>query len=128
MCASLATFGKSGQCSNRIGHRHRHLTLRLASFVEHYAGLVELVLHPRARESEPGSERLGRTPYKIPEQRWGTIFPAAAPAILGIVLQLPWVSMVIARRLESILLHEAPNPNLSRRRVIERVGSGVAWA
>ena len=42
------------------------------------------------------------------------IFAAAAPAILDIVLLPPRVSKVIARRLESMLLHEAPDPNRSR--------------
>ena len=31
-------------------------------------------------------ERLRRTPYKMPEQHWGAIFAAAAPAMLDIVL------------------------------------------
>ena len=34
-------------------------------------------------------ERLRRTPYKMPEQRWAAIFAAAAPAILDIVLLPP---------------------------------------
>ena len=51
----------------------------------------------------------------MPEQRWAAIFAAAAPAILDIVLLPPRVSKVIARRLESMLLHEAPDPNRSRQ-------------
>ena len=72
-------------------------------------------------------ERLRRTPYKMPEQRWAAIFAAAAPAILDIVLLPPRVSKVIARRLESMLLHEALDRNRSRRLLIERVESGAAW-
>ena len=73
-------------------------------------------------------ERLRRTSYKMPEQRWAAIFAAAAPAILDIVLLPPRVSKVIARRLESMLLHEAPHPNRSRQLLIERVECGAAWA
>ena len=73
-------------------------------------------------------ERLRRTPYKMPEQRWAAIFAAAAPAILDIVVLPPRVSKVIARRLESMLLHEAPDPNRSRQLLIERVECGAAWA
>ena len=73
-------------------------------------------------------ERLRRTPYKMPEQRWAAIFAAAAPAILDVVLLPPRVSKVIARRLESMLLHEAPDPNRSRQLLIERVERGAAWA
>ena len=51
-----------------------------------------------------------------------------APTILDIVLLPPRVSKVIARRLESMLLHEAPDPNRSRNPLIERVESGTAWA
>ena len=73
-------------------------------------------------------ERLRRTSYKMPEQRWAAIFAVAAPAILDIVLLPPRVSMVIARRLESMLLHEAPDPNRFRQLLIERVECGAAWA
>ena len=72
-------------------------------------------------------ERMRCTPYKMPEQRWAAIFAAAAPAILDIVLLPPRVSKVIARCLESMLLHEAPDPNRSRRLLIERVESDAAW-
>ena len=48
--------------------------------------------------------------------------------LLDIVLLPPRVSTVIARRLESMLFHEAPDPNRSRQLLIERVESGTAWA
>ena len=73
-------------------------------------------------------ERLQRTAYKMPEQRWAALFAGAASAILDIVVLPARVSKVLARRLESMLLHEAPDPNRSRRLLIERVESGAAWA
>ena len=73
-------------------------------------------------------ERLRRTPYKVPEQRWAATFAATAPAILDVILLPPRGSKVIARHLESMLFHEAPDPNRSRKLLIERVESGVAWA
>ena len=72
-------------------------------------------------------ERLRRTSYKMPAQRWAAIFAAAAPAIIDIVLLPPRISKVIARRLESMLLHETPDPNRSRQLLIERVECGAAW-
>jgi len=63
----------------------------------------------------------------MPEQRWATIVAAAATAILDIILLPPRVSRVIARRLESMLLHEAPDPNRSRQLLIERVECSLAW-
>ena len=73
-------------------------------------------------------ERLRRTSYKMPEQRRAAIFAAAAPAILDIVVLPQRVSKVIARRLESMLLHEAQDANRSRQLLIERVECGAAWA
>ena len=73
-------------------------------------------------------ERLQRTAYKMPEQRWAALFAGAASAILDIVVLPARVSKVLARRLELMLLHEAPDPNRSRRLLIERVESGAAWA
>ena len=73
-------------------------------------------------------ERLRRISYKMPEQRWAAIFAAAAPAILDIVVLPPRVSKVIARRLESMLLHKAPDPNRSWKLLIEQVECGAAWA
>ena len=73
-------------------------------------------------------ERLRRTTYTMPEQRWAALFAGAASAILDIVVLPARVSKVLARRLESMLLHEASDPNWSRRLLIERVESGAAWA
>ena len=73
-------------------------------------------------------ERLRRTAPRIPELRWAAVFAAAAPAILDVVLLPSRVSTVLARRLESMLLHEAPDPNRSRLLLVERVEQCAAWA
>ena len=86
---------------------------------------AEIVCHPLLLAAQ---ERLRRTWYKMPEQRWAAIFAAAAPAILDIVVLPPRVSKVIARRLESMLFHEAPDSNRPRQFLIERVEGGAAWA
>ena len=65
---------------------------------------------------------------QMPEQWWAALFAAAAPAIPAIVVLPPKVSKVIARRIESMLLHKAPDPNRSQTPLIERVESGTAWA
>ena len=109
-------------------YRLDELPTRKALIVETLllGAVITLLVSRRLRQAV--RERLRRTPYKMPEQRWGAIFAAAAPAILDIVLPPPRVSKVIARRLESMLLHEAPDPNRSRQLLIERVESGAAWA
>ena len=43
----------------------------------------------------------------MPEQRWAALVAGAATAILDIVVLPAGVSRAIARRLESMLLHEA---------------------
>ena len=71
--------------------------------------------------------RWRRRNWMMPEQRWAALFAAVAPAMLDILMLPPRASKVLARRLESMLLHEAPDPNRSRRLLIERVEAGVAW-
>ena len=88
--------------------------------------VITLLVSRRLRQAV--RERLRRTAYKMPEQRWAALFAGAATAILDIVVLPARVSRVFARRLESMLLHEAPDPNRSRRLLIERVESGAAWA
>ena len=65
--------------------------------------------------------------HKTPEQRWATIFATTASAILNFVVLPPRVSMVLARRLELLLLHEA-DLNRSRQQLLERVERGAAGA
>ena len=109
-------------------YRLDELPTRKAHIVETLLLGAVITLLVSRRLLQAVRERLRRTPYKMPEQRWAAIFAAAAPAILDIVRLPPRVSKVIARRLESMLLHEAPDPNRSRRLLIERVESGAAWA
>ena len=101
---------------------------RLEELPTRKAHIVETLLLVSRRLLLAVQERLRRTSYKMPEQRWAAIFAAAAPAILDIVVLPPRVSKVIARHLESMLLHEAPDPNRSRQLFIERVECGAAWA
>ena len=109
-------------------YRLDELPTRKAHIVETLLLGAVITLLVSRRLLQAVRERLRRTPYKMPEQRWAAIFGAAAPAILDIVVLPPRVSKVIARRLESMLLHEAPDPNRSRQLLIERVESGTAWA
>ena len=91
-------------------YRLDELPTRKAHIVETLLLGAVITLLVSRRLLQAVRERLRRTPYKMPEQRWAAIFAAAAPAILDIVLLPPRVSKVIARRLESMLLHEAARP------------------
>lgn len=108
-------------------YRLQELPTRKAHIVEILllGAVITLLLSRRLLRAV--QERLRHAGYKMPEQRWAAIF-AAAPTILDIVVLPPRVSNVIARRLESMLLNEAPDPNRSRKLLLERVESGAAWA
>ena len=109
-------------------YRLQELPTRKAHIVEILllGAVITLLLSRRLLRAV--QERLRHTSYKMPEQRWAAIFAAAAPTILDIVVLPPRVSNVIARRLESMLLNEAPDPNRSRKLLLKRVESGAAWA
>ena len=107
-------------------HRLDELPTSKAQIVETLLLGAVITLLVSRRLLQAVRERLRRTPYKMPEQRWAALFAAAAPAILDILLLPPRVSKVIARRLESMLLHEAPDPSRTRQLLIERVECGAA--
>ena len=109
-------------------YRLEELPIRKAHIVEILllGAVITLLLSRRLLRAV--QERLRHCGYQMPEQRWAAIFAAAAPTMLDIIVLPPRVSNVIARRLESMLLHEAPDPNRSRKLLLERVESGHAWA
>ena len=109
-------------------YRLQELPTRKAHIVEILllGAVITLLLSRRLLRAV--QERLRHTSYKMPEQRWAAIFAAAAPTILDIVVLPPRVSNVIARRLESMLLNEAPDPNRSRQLLLENVESSTVWA
>ena len=108
-------------------YRLEELPTRKAHFVETLLLGSAITLPVSRRVLLAMQERFRRTSYKMPEQRWAAIFAAAAPPILDIVPRPPRVSKVIARRLESMLHQEAPDPNRSRQLLIEPVECGTAW-
>ena len=107
-------------------YRLEELPTRKAHIVETLllGAVITLLVSPRLLLAV--QERLRRTSYKMPEQRWAAFFADAAPAKLYIILLPPRVSKVIARRLEPMLLQEAPDR--TRKLLIERVECGAAWA
>ena len=108
-------------------YRLEELPTRKAHIVETLLLGAVITLHVSRRLLQAVQEGFRRTSYKMPEQRCAAIFAATAPAILDIVVLPPRVSKVIARRLESMLLHEAPDPNRSRQLLIDWAECGAAW-
>lgn len=62
------------------------------------------------------------------EERWAAPFASVATSVLDVLLLLLRTAKALARRLESMLLHEVIDPNISRLSLLERVDRGVAWA
>jgi hypothetical protein len=58
--------------------------------------------------------------------RWAAIFAAVSNALLDLVLAPARLARESAKCIEAMLLHEAVDPNLSRRLLLARVENGVA--
>lgn len=62
----------------------------------------------------------------IPDQRWGSIFAKHSQQILEIILKPLAIAKALARDLETMFLHEAPDPNIKRLLLRDRVEMGIA--
>ena len=109
-------------------YRLDELPTRNAHIVEALLIGAVITLLVSRRPLQAVRERLRRTPYTLTEQRSAAILAAPTPAILDNVFPPPQMSKVFARRLESMVLYQAPDQNPSRRFLIERVKSGASWA
>ena len=90
-----------------------------------YATLVTLVVSRRLLRAV--REALWGRPHAVPEGRWAAIFAAAASSILDLLLVPARLARSLARWTESMLLHEAVDPNLSRQLLLARVENGATW-
>lgn len=67
--------------------------------------------------------RLGDRARRVPTERWATLFALVAADLLQLVLGRAAEVRGLCRSLERFLLHEAVDPNRSRRLLLERVES-----
>lgn len=67
--------------------------------------------------------KLGALGDRVPEERWATLFAAAALDVLRVVLWRPSVAVALAASLDANLLHEAIDPNAGRPLLVRRVES-----
>jgi putative transposase len=72
--------------------------------------------------------RLKKLAHRIPESRWAALFADTALNILDLIVLPARTARLLAKRVESMLLHEAVDPNASRLQLLQRVDQGVAWA
>lgn len=87
-----------------------------------YATLVTLVVSRRLLRAVRQALR-GR-PHAVPEGRWAAIFAATSAPILDLLLAPARLARDLARWTETMLLHEARDPNLSRQLLLARVENG----
>lgn len=88
-----------------------------------YAAVVTLIVSRHLLEAIRTKLRsLRRT---LPEHRWAALFATVATGLLHVLLLPPRVAHSLSRWLESMLLHEAIDPNLSRKLLLARVENAV---
>ena len=72
--------------------------------------------------------QLGEKSRRLREDRWAALFASAATSVLDVLTLPSRAAGAIARRLESMLLHEAIDPNVKRMSLIERVDMESVWS
>ena len=58
---------------------------------------------------------------RIPEQRWAAVFVSVAHELLAAATRPPSQVRLLLQRLERVLLHEAVDPNATRRGLLASV-------
>lgn len=111
---------KSSYGLEEMPSRKRHIVETLL-----YASVVTLVVSRRLLVAV--REKLKATQRHAPEERWGAIFKEVSRAVLEVMLAPAQLAAELSRKLEAMLLHEAPDPNLSRQLLPARVENGATW-
>lgn len=88
-----------------------------------YATLVTLVVSRRLLRAV--RQTLQGRPHAVPEGRWAAIFGTVSSAVLDLVLAPARLARDLARWTEAMLLHEAVDPNRSRRLLLACVENGA---
>jgi hypothetical protein len=65
--------------------------------------------------------KLGRLADRVPQQRWAAIFVAVAQELLLVMVRPPRQTGLLVRSTSEMVLHEAIDPNASRRPLIRSV-------
>jgi len=68
---------------------------------------------------------LGRAGVRLKEHRWATIFATIASDLLLLLARPPRQTGVLNQLLCRLLLHEAPDPNVKRRSLLQAVEDGT---
>ena len=73
-------------------------------------------------------QRLAEDHRRVREERWSSLLATLGTSVLEVVLLPARVAKPLCERLEALLLHEAPDPNVKRLSLLERIDQGKQWA
>lgn len=88
-----------------------------------YASLLTLVVSRRLLDAVRRKQAQAAQRFK--PRRWAAVFESVAPELLAVVVRPPATIRDTERRITRTLLHEAPDPNVSRPGLLDAVESGV---
>ena len=72
--------------------------------------------------------KLARQERRVREERWSALLATVGVSVLEVVVLPSKVAAALSGRLGALLLHEAPDPNVKRLSLLERVDQGKQWA
>lgn len=110
---------KNAYCLEEIPSGKKNVALSLL-----YATLLTLLVSRSLLQAI--RQRLRCDDRQTPVERWARVFVSAIPELLIIVLDQCWHAEHLARRIEPFLLREAPDPNRSRRLLLDRTSPRAA--
>jgi putative transposase len=88
-----------------------------------YAAALTLLVSRRLLHALRGTLRKGA--QRLKSQRWAAIVAGIAADLLLLVLCPPRETRALHRRLNKLLLHEGPDPNVNRMSLLESVETGT---
>ena len=101
------------------GNAHAVEALILSSVIGLLAG---------RRLLEAVRRRLSEDRRRVREERWSALLATVGMSVLEVVVLPARMVAGLSERLEAMLLYEAPDPNVKRLSLLERVDRGVQWA
>ena len=90
------------------------------------ASLITMVLSKQLLDAV--RQRLRHDAARLREERWASLLSSVAADVLDVVLLPRRAASVLARRLESMLLYEAIDPNAKRKSLLQRVDQETVWS
>ena len=72
--------------------------------------------------------KLAKEERRVREERWSALLATLGVSVLEVVMLPAKVAAALGERLGRVLLHEAPDPNVKRLSLLERVDQGKQWA